>query len=97
MQENQNNELLLSVVWVFNGNNNHFPSGVFTDQKLAEEWIEKNKLTGTLTAYPLNQGIYDWAIERGYFKPKRGDQTTPSFIGNFSSAYQNHHHYEDGE
>ncbi len=97
MQEKQNDDHSLSVVWVFNGDKHPFPSGVFTDQTLAEEWIKTNKLTGTLTAYPLNQGVYEWAVERGYFKAKREDQTTPSFIGNFSSASQPHEHYEDGD
>lgn len=86
-----------SVVWVFNGGRNPFPSGVFTDKALAEDWIRKNKLTGTLTAYPLNQSVYDWVIEKGYFTPTKDHQKTSFFIGNFSSAYQDHDHYEDGE
>lgn len=91
------NTPFLSAVWIFNGDKHRFPSGVFTDQSLAEEWIKTNRLTGTLTAYPLNQGVYEWAVETGCFKPKREDQMTPSFIGNFSSASQPHEHYEDGE
>jgi hypothetical protein len=87
----------MDTVWVFNGGRNSFPSGVFSQRELAEEWIRKNKLTGTLTEYPINQGVYDWAIEKGYFKPEREDQTTPAFIGNFSSASADHFHYEDGE
>jgi hypothetical protein len=84
-----------SMVWVFNGGG-AFPSGVFTTQELAEIWIKRNRLTGTLTAYPLDVGIYDWTVEKGYFKPKRDDQKTPGFIGRFSSAWQQHYHYEDG-
>jgi hypothetical protein len=97
MSESQKINQNISLVWVFNGDKHRFPSGVFTDQTLAEEWIKRNKLTGTLTAYPINQGVYDWAVESGFFTPKRDDQRTASFIGNFSSASQPHKHYENGE
>jgi hypothetical protein len=69
---------------------------VFTTKLLAEAWISKHKLTGTLTRYPLDLGVFEWALERGYFTPKRDDQTTAEFIGRFSAANQEHHHYEDG-
>jgi len=85
-----------SCVWVFNGAKSHFPSGIFTSKKLAEEWIRKSRLTGTLTCYPLDIGVYEWALSNGYFTPKRDDQTTPEFIGRFSDASQEHYHYEDG-
>jgi hypothetical protein len=97
MSESEKTDQIVSFVWVFNGDKARFPSGVFTNQQLAEEWIEQNQLTGTLTAYPVNLGIYGWALEKGYFTPKRDDQKTASFIGNFSSASQPHEHYENGE
>ena len=84
-------------VWAFNGNRNHFPSAVFTDRQLAEEWIKENHLTGTLTAYPLDISIYDWTIAKGYFSVKKEEQKTSNFIANFSSAYQEHYHYGDDE
>lgn len=84
-----------SVVWVFMGGGGS-PAGVFTLRERAETWIRCNSLSGTLTAYPLDIGIYDWTIERGYFRPKRDDQKTPQFIGRFSSAYQEHYHFTDG-
>jgi len=87
----------LKEVWVFNGPSNHFPSAVFARRDIAEAWIEKHKLRGTLTAYPLNMSIYDWVIGLGYFKPKREEQTRPEFIANFSSAYQEHYYYGDDE
>ncbi|HEU0053036.1 MAG TPA: hypothetical protein VFQ39_07655, partial [Longimicrobium sp.] len=48
-------------VWVFNGEAGSFPSGVFTSREAAEAWIAKYALTGVLTAYPLDVGVYDWA------------------------------------
>jgi hypothetical protein len=83
-------------VWVFNASKGTFPSGIFTDLDRAEEWIATHRLTGTLTAYPLDEGVYEWAITRGFFTPHRAHQSTPEFIGKFTSASMEHHHYEDG-
>ena len=83
-------------VWVFNGQKNKFPSAVFTERQSAETWIQENKLTGVLTAYPLDISVYDWTIQNGYFKPKGEKHTEAEFIGNFSSASQDHEHYYKG-
>jgi hypothetical protein len=84
------------IVWVFNGAGGKFPGAVFSRKELAEQWIKLNKLTGTLTAYPLDICVYDWAVNNGYFSPKADEHRTPEFIGKFSSASQEHYHYEDG-
>ena len=83
-------------VWVFNGGRNPFPSAVFSSRERAEAWIKENKLSGTLTAYPVDVGVYDWAVSKGYFSPKRQDQKSPNFIAGFSSASQEHYHYQEG-
>jgi len=85
----------MDVVWVFNGDG-PLPSAVFTTRESAETWIARHGLSGLLTRYPLDVGVYDWAIARGVFQPKRPDQTEPRFIARFSSAYLEHHHYTDG-
>lgn len=92
-----NNESKIESVWVFNGANSRFPSGVFVDIEIAEAWIGENRLTGVLTNYPVNKSIYDWATEKGFFSPKKEEQKSPEFIGKFSSASQEHFHYEDGK
>src|SRR5262245_46414480 len=84
----------LKQVWVFNGARNHFPSAIFTERRLAEAWIQKNQLEGTLTAYPLNTSAYDWAIEEGYFTPKKEEQAYPDLIADLSSASTEHYHVE---
>ena len=84
------------LVWVFNSSKGRFPSAVFSKKELANEWIRLHKLTGILTAYPIDIGVYDWAVRKGYFSPNREDQASPEFIGRFSSASQEHYHYEDG-
>lgn len=85
----------MDEVWVFNGGGT-FSSAVFTSKELAREWIASHKLTGVLTKYPLNVGVYEWAIARGAFKPTRPDQSQPRFIARFSSAHLEHYHYEAG-
>ena len=83
-------------VWVFNGNDSAFPAAVFSARERAEAWIEGHHLSGTLTKYPVDVSAYDWAVESGVFRPKRPDQSEPRFIGRFSSASQEHYHYENG-
>ncbi len=84
-------------VWVFHGAGGRFTSGVFSTKENAEDWIEKHKLTGILTLYPLDQGAYDWAITNKSFKPQKKAHYTPFFIQKFSSASQNHFHYFEGK
>ena len=89
------------MVWVFNGPKANFPGGIFDNLAQAEFWIKDNKLTGLLTAYPLNQGTLDWAIENDKvamnsekLEEKKND---PHFIAGFTSASMEHFHYENGE
>lgn len=82
-------------VWVFNGARANFPSGVFTSKEVAERWILKNNLVGTLTRYPLDSSAYDYAIANGWFQPKEPRHSEPEFIQRFTSACQEHHHYEN--
>jgi hypothetical protein len=83
-------------VWVFNGAKSSFPSGIFTDLDRAERRIGEHPLTGTLTAYPLDTGVYEWGIAKGFFRPRKPHEASPEFIGRFTSASMEHHHYEDG-
>ena len=86
-----------AFVWVFNGSKAAFPSGVFRELSPAEKWIEDNRLTGTLTRYPVDAGAYDWAVLHKLFKPTKDKQRTPEFSGRFSLASFKHHHYTDGK
>ena len=82
-------------VWVFNGARASFPGGVFTSRETAEKWILKNNLVGTLTRYPLDSSAYDYAIANGWFEPKEPRHSEPEFIQRFTSASQEHYHYEN--
>ena len=86
----------MNTVWVFTGPRAQFPSGVFTQRDTAERWILQHRLSGTLTSYPLDVGAFDWAVSAGHFTPQRDDQRSAEFIQRFSSASQEHYHYEHG-
>jgi hypothetical protein len=81
-------------MWIFNGVGSRLPSGAFSDLETAVEWIRDNSLTGILTEYPLDQGVYQWALGNGYYRPKGKEDA--GFIGRFSSAHQRHYHFEEG-
>lgn len=87
----------METVWIFTGPRAQFPAGIFSAREKAEEWIHQHKLSGTLTAYPFDVGVYDWAVTGGLFVARRDDQRTPEFIQRFSSASQEHYHYENGD
>ena len=65
-------------------------------RETAESWIRQHGLSGTLTAYPMDVGTYNWAVSVGHFTPTRDDQRSAEFIQRFSSATQEHYHYELG-
>jgi hypothetical protein len=84
-------------VWIFNGPGARFPAGAFTSRGLAEEWIRARRLSGVLTAYPLDEGVFDWAMRHDLVTGRaRGRGDDPVFVGAFSSATQEHYHYENG-
>ncbi len=83
-------------VWVFNGTGSKFPAAIFTKKELAESWIMQNCLSGILTLYPLDIGIYDWAINNGHFTTTKPHEKEAEFIQKFTSASQEHFHYEGG-
>lgn len=84
-------------VWVFQGQDGKRPGGVFSARELAETWVSLNRLTGTLTAYPLDEGCFDWAMRHELVTGRakeRGDDA--AFVASFTSAAQEHAHYVDG-
>ena len=88
-------------VWIFHATGARFAGGAFEDFTLAEAWIGQHKLSGVLTAYPRDEGCFDWAIRTDSvgMKKEKLDQkkNDPSFIGGFTSAAQDHIHFEDGK
>jgi len=87
-------------VWVFNGIGGQFPGGIFSDLDMAQNWIAQNKLTGVLTAYPLNEGCFDWAVANDCTNLSQAKlaikAVDPNFVGSFSTASQEHYHFNNG-
>lgn len=88
--------MAIDYVWVFTGNHNHFPAACFSNYNKAIQWIRTIEGTGTLTRYPLNVSVYDWAIDGSFFSPAYPSQMTGDFKSNFSSAYLRHSHFVNG-
>lgn len=84
-----------TTVWVFNGSRAAFPAAVFANLVHARSWIAKHRLTGVLTAYPLDEGVYDWATDQGFFPSNK--PVDAAFVGSFTSANQEHYHSLDGK
>ena len=59
------------------------------------------RLSGTLTKYPVDVGVYDWAIGGGFFTPKRDDHRSPDYAAiktPFSrQEYENKNHPPHGD
>jgi len=87
-----------SSIWVFTGPKRFpgFPSAVFIDLQLGEQWVQENNATGTFTQYPINMSVYDWAVSHRLFVPKNVEQTQSQFIESFSSTRLEHYHYYVG-
>ena len=86
-----------TTVWAFSGEGSKLPVAIFESKEIAEYWIKNNRVSGILSQYPLNMSIYDWAIRNKIFEPQKVEHKTPVFIQKFTSASQEHYHYEDGE
>ena len=88
-------------IWVFNGANSRFSGGVFEHLDVAEQWIKSNGLTGMLTKYPLNRGVFEWADDNNLIRMKaeklKEKRKDPIFIGGFTTAAMEHFHYENGQ
>jgi hypothetical protein len=86
----------MNYIWIFVASNAHFPGGVFISKSEAEYWIKKHSLSGVLTEYPVGIGVFEWALDKGYFKPKPDKLIDSVFIGRFTTASMQHYHYELG-
>jgi hypothetical protein len=61
---------MINEMYVFIGVGSNFPAGIFTTLDNAKEWIEKYSLSGILNKYPIDMGVYDWAVKEEFFSIK---------------------------
>ena len=102
--EDENSETAApKFVWVFRGD--RAPSrgggpctrdgGVFRSVETATVWISRHRLTGRLTQYPLNIGVFDHAVENGWIVPSEDQRNSPEYVGTYCDHLQ-HMRFEDG-
>ncbi|MEQ1673374.1 MAG: hypothetical protein ABL893_21210 [Hyphomicrobium sp.] len=84
-------------IWLFHADGARFAGAVFETSDIARKWISMHRLTGLLTEYPINKGVYEWAIGCGIFQPKSDKHFSSEFIGSFTTAGQHHIHFVVGE
>ncbi len=88
-------------MWVFVGDNSNFPSGIFTEYENAKSWIERYNLSGTLSIFPIDEGVFDWAIKNNALTikdEKKSEQSNdPFFISSCLPASLDHYHFENGK
>ena len=83
-------------VWIFHAAAASFSGGVFSTRAKAEKWILQHRLSGILAQYPLDIGVYDWAIKHNHFEIKHEHHKSPKFIGRFRSIAQERLRFTDG-
>lgn len=84
------------TVWVFMGERGTNPMGIWTSLDAAHKYIHDEQLTGALTAFELDQPVYDWAIKTGRFKPKQDQHRSVKFRQAFSNQFQEHYTFKQG-
>lgn len=87
----------MNEVWVFHGAGGRFTSGVFATQAQAEAFISQYRLAGVLTKYPVGISTYDWATQEQLFEPEKPEHYESGSVQRFTTASQEHFHYEEGK
>lgn len=87
-------------IWVFIGETARTPGGLFREISDAEDWILKHELSGSLTALPVDAGVFDWSLENDVLglKPDKVSKKSkdPLFVAACFPASLDHYHYEAG-
>ncbi len=84
----------MNEAWVFHGAGGRFTSGVFASQAQAEAFIHRYQLTGCLTKYPVGISACDWAVQQQLFEPKKPEPYEAGCTQRFTTASQEHYHYD---
>lgn len=84
-----------NFLFVFHGEGAKFASGVYDSLEGAKRSIASHKMSGILTCYPVNETAYDYAVRNEFFQPK--PTQSESFVQRFTSASQEHYHFQNGE
>ena len=87
-------------IWIFVGEGGRFPGGAFTDLAKAEAWVSEHKLTGMISVMPIDQGLFDWALENDALNMKaeklKEKSQDSGFIATCTTGSLEHYYYENG-
>lgn len=81
-------------VWIFLGAGGWMPSGVFSDYYSAVDWIIKYSLSGYLGKFPVDIGVFDWAIQKEIHVPSEDDRI--EIFGMETVPYERYYQGEKG-
>ncbi len=84
------------TVWIFHGDGARLAAAVFATESDAMEWAERHQVSGIVTEYPVGDGCYDIAIQRGAFTPSKPHHFTPEHVASFSPGWTRHVHLVHG-
>ena len=84
------------TVWVFTGEKGTNPMGIWSTLDAAHKYIHDEQLSGSLTAFEVDQPVYEWAIKTDRFKPKQDQHRSLKFRQTFSNQYQEHYTFKEG-
>ena len=102
---NANDSSVVPMVWVFtNAWDESKPRSTFssvlglvaTTASVSRAVLAGSRADGLLTGYPLDQSVYDWAVQSGRFRVRNDRQREPKFQATFTSAQLPHAHFEKG-
>ena len=96
MHERDFDEPNQAFVWLFQAVPGAGAGGVFRSLESASAWILRHRLTGLLTQYPLDYGVFDYIVEKGWIKRTKPHLDTPEFMGGYCGNLH-HYHCEDGQ
>lgn len=79
-------------IWIFVGDGSKIPTGVFSSREKAIEWIQQNELAGYLGEFPVDVGVYDWAMTLDYYKKRPHLKFDRQ---DFTTALLDHEHFTE--
>ena len=95
MADSEPQSSFIQHVFIFHGSGAKFAAGVYDGLDAAKRNIAAHKMSGLLTKYSLNETAFDYAIRNKLFEPK--EEKPAHFVQRFTSAAQDHFHFENGE
>ena len=83
----------MQFIWLIQGTEKQNIIACFEEKEVAEAFIHQQQFKCILMQFPVNISVYDWMIEKQYFKPKTDLEQSKRFKERFRSSYLPHEHF----